>query len=171
MASDPLVSSITLVTNVAGLDNAEIIAQQSRYFRTQLFMSRYFPWLMTFQWNLLRLSLKGKGGEKMFLDNMRSLPERNQATINIPGNHTHQVQPAFTGRDVGRVCDPFLVFACCVEVLVKQVGGKIDTLSGFCQPQTSLTRTHRAQCPRWRINRSTCLREVRIPRSRKPNQT
>ena len=80
-----LVSSVTLVTNVAGVDDMKVKAEQSPSFRTLLFMNRYVPWLMTLQWNILRLFLKGKRGQKMLLDGMRSLPERDQSTIRIPG--------------------------------------------------------------------------------------
>lgn len=95
------VSSIALVTNVAGLDDANVTAAHSRYFRTQLFMSRYIPWLMTLQWNLLRLSLKGKRGETMLLDAMRSFPERDQATLNIPGSHVVMFQSIREGLRQG----------------------------------------------------------------------
>jgi pimeloyl-ACP methyl ester carboxylesterase len=81
------VNGIALVSPAAGFDDAEVRAQQSRYLRTQLFMSRYAPWLMTFQWNVLRATLKGKRGEKILLDGMRSLPQRDQETLTIPGSH------------------------------------------------------------------------------------
>src|SRR5258705_7519565 len=107
------VSSIALVTNVAGLDNPKVMAAQSRYFRTQLFMSRYLPWLMTLQWNLLGLTLKGKRGEQMLLDNMRSLPERDQATLNIPGSHAVMFQSIRQGLRQGgtSVTDDFRIVA------------------------------------------------------------
>src|SRR5574341_1546746 len=79
------VSSITVVTTVAGLDHAEVMATQSRQFRAQVFMSRHTPWLMTLQWNFLRLVLKGKLGEQLLLMGLRGLPERDQATVKIPG--------------------------------------------------------------------------------------
>jgi len=113
VALPDLVSSITAVTNIAGLDDAQVMANQSRYFRTQLFMSRHAPWLMTFQWNLLRLALKGKRGEKMLLDGMRSLPERDQATINIPGSHDVLFQSIREGLRQGGagVTDDFRIVA------------------------------------------------------------
>lgn len=80
-----LVSSVTLVTAMAGLDDAAVMASQTRYLRTQYFLSRFAPWLMSLQWNLLRLTLKGKRGEQIILDGMRSLPESDQATARIRG--------------------------------------------------------------------------------------
>jgi pimeloyl-ACP methyl ester carboxylesterase len=81
------VSSMALVAAVAGLKEAKVMAEQSRYLRTQVFLSRYAPYLMTFQWNILRQMLKGQRGEQILLDGMRSLPQRDQETLTIPGSH------------------------------------------------------------------------------------
>lgn len=79
------VSSLTLVTNVAGFDDDTVKATLPPYLRTQYFLSQYAPWLMTLQWNIFRWTLKGKRGEKMVMDGMRSLPPQDQATLAIPG--------------------------------------------------------------------------------------
>ncbi|MDX2077786.1 MAG: alpha/beta fold hydrolase [bacterium] len=96
-----LVSSVTAITNITGLDDEEIKANMSRYFRVQLFMGRHAPWLMTLQWNVLRLSLKGKRGEKILLNNMRSLPERDKTTFNIAGSHDVMFQSMREGLRQG----------------------------------------------------------------------
>jgi pimeloyl-ACP methyl ester carboxylesterase len=108
-----MVSSVTLVTNVAGFDDAEIKVAQSPYFRTQLFLSRYAPWLMTLQWNILRLTLKGRRGEKIIPDAMRDLPEQDQATLNIAGGKEVNFQSMREGLRQGgaSVTDDFRIVA------------------------------------------------------------
>lgn len=96
-----IVSTVTLVTNIAGLDNAEVKTAQTSYLRTQLFLARYAPWLMTLQWNILRLTLKGKQGEKILLDGMRDLPEQDQITLNIAGGKDTNFQSIREGLRQG----------------------------------------------------------------------
>jgi pimeloyl-ACP methyl ester carboxylesterase len=139
-----LVSSIALVTNVAGLDNGQVMAAQSRYFRTQLFMSRYVPWLMTFQWNLLRLALKGKRGETMLLDNMRSFPERDQATLNIPGSHAVMFQSIREGLRQGgtSVTDDFRIVANDWGFKLEVVQSRVFIWHGEADPLITPSMSH-----------------------------
>lgn len=81
------VSSCALISSMAGVDDPTVRAQQSQHLRTQIFLSQSLPWLMTFQWDMLRRMLKGKRGEQMLLDGMRSLPASDQVTLDIPGSH------------------------------------------------------------------------------------
>jgi pimeloyl-ACP methyl ester carboxylesterase len=139
-----LVSSIALVTNVAGLDNPKVMAAQSRYFRTQLFMGRYVPWLMTFQWNLLRFALKGKRGEKMLLDNMRSFPERDQATLNIPGSHAVMFQSIREGLRQGGagVTDDFRIVASDWGFKLEEIQTKVFIWHGEADPLITPSTSH-----------------------------
>lgn len=67
-------------------------------------------------------------------------PADNLATEQI--HYTHQIQPALTGRDIGRIGDPLLIFARCIEVLIEQIRRKISALFGFSQSQQSAHNPH-----------------------------
>lgn len=138
------VSSITLVTAMAGLDDAEVIAAQSRYLRTQCFLSRYAPWLMTLQWNILRLTLKGKRGEQIILDEMRSLPASDQATLNIPGSHAVMFQSMRAGLQQGgaSVTEDFRLAANDWGFRVEDIRTKVFLWHGAADPMITTSTTH-----------------------------
>ncbi len=135
------VSSVVLVTAVAGFDNAEVMAQQGRYLRTQSFLSRYAPGLLTLQWNLLRSMLKGKRGEKILLDGLRSLPERDQATIKIPGATDVLFQSIREGLRQGgtSITDDFRLVANEWGFKLEAIQPKISIWHGEADPMVHLS--------------------------------
>jgi hypothetical protein len=78
---------------------------------------------------------------------LRSMPERGPAG-DAPGvqiNNDGQVQPTFTGPDIGYVANPLLVWSACRGILIQQVGAMLNVwllsvvASYFCV-QTILKR-------------------------------
>ena len=80
-----MVSSATLVSAVAGLDDPAVLAMQPRFLKIQYWMSQHAPWLMTLQWNIFRLSIQGERGQKMIERQMLSLPRSDQEVFRIEG--------------------------------------------------------------------------------------
>jgi pimeloyl-ACP methyl ester carboxylesterase len=87
-----VISSITLVSSMAGLDDAAVMASQSRYLKTQRWMSQHAPWLMTLQWNIFRMSIQGKNAEAMIMRGMREFPASDQETLQIAGGSETNIQ-------------------------------------------------------------------------------
>jgi pimeloyl-ACP methyl ester carboxylesterase len=138
-----LVSSMALVTTVAGLDDAAVMATQGRYLRTQHALSRYAPWLMTLQWNVLRLMLIGKRGEQLLLDNMRTLPASDQATLAIPGSHEVMFQSLREGLRQGGagVTDDFRLVAHAWGFRVEDIRTKVFLWHGGADPMITPSTT------------------------------
>lgn len=76
-----LLSSVTLVSGVAGLDDADVMATQSGMIKGQIFMARRLPGLLTLQYRLMRPMLKGKRAEKLIHGILNNLPESDQQVM------------------------------------------------------------------------------------------
>jgi pimeloyl-ACP methyl ester carboxylesterase len=150
------VDSVALVSAVAGCDDAQVKAQQSQYLRTQLFLSRYLPWLMTFQWNMLHQMLKGKRGEQMLLNGMRSLPASDQATLAIPGSHAVLFQSMQAGLQQGgeSVTEDFRLAANDWDFWLEKIRTKVFLWHGGADPQftPAMTRYLAQHLPTTKVN-------------------
>lgn len=137
VALPEFVSSCTLVSSIAGLDDPAVMAAQSRYLRTQIFLGRHAAWLMTFQWNMLRQMLKGTHGEQMLLDGMRSLPASDKATLAIPGSQAVMFQSMRAGLQQGGeyVTEDFRLAANAWGFRVEDIRTKVFLWHGEADPQ------------------------------------
>jgi pimeloyl-ACP methyl ester carboxylesterase len=80
-----LLSSVSLVSGVAGLEDSAVMASQNRMFRTQIFMARRVPWMLALQSNLMRPLLKGERAKKLVRSLLSNLPDSDKQTMSAPG--------------------------------------------------------------------------------------
>ena len=84
-ALSELLSSVSLVSGVAGLEDSAVMATQNRMIRTQVFMARRVPWLLALQSNLMRPLLKGERAKKLVGSLLRNLPESDKQELSASG--------------------------------------------------------------------------------------
>lgn len=80
-----LLSSVSLVSSVAGLEDSAVMASQNRMIRTQIFMARRAPWLLALQGNLMRPLLKGERAKKLVGSLLSNLPDSDKQAMSAPG--------------------------------------------------------------------------------------
>lgn len=130
------VSSLTLVSNLAGFNDNTVKAAIPRYLRTQHILSRSAPWLMTLQWNILRWTLKNERGEKILMDGMRSLPPQDQATLSIPGGNETTFQSIREGLRQGgaSITEDFRLVVSDWGFEIKDIQNKVFIWHGEADP-------------------------------------
>jgi pimeloyl-ACP methyl ester carboxylesterase len=79
-----LVSSVSLVSGVAGLEDSAVTATQNRMIRTQIFIARRVPWLLALQGNLMRPLLKGERAKKLVGSLLSNLPDIDKQAMSAP---------------------------------------------------------------------------------------
>lgn len=80
-----LLSSVSLVSGVAGLQDSTVMATQNRMIRAQIFMARRVPWLLALQGNLMRPLLKGERAKKLVISLLSNLPDSDKQAMSAPG--------------------------------------------------------------------------------------
>lgn len=80
-----LLSSVSLVSGVAGLEDSSVMATQNRMIRTQIFMARRVPWLLALQSNLMRPLLKGERAKKLVGSILSNLPDSDKQAMSASG--------------------------------------------------------------------------------------
>lgn len=83
-------------------------------------------------WRLLQSHGHVQGSDRQVpLHAITDCPADDAGGIEIANNG--QIQPAFTGLDVGYVTSPFLVWAICREILIQQVGRDVERIVAVCR--------------------------------------
>lgn len=80
-----LLSSVSLVSGVAGLENSAVMATQNRMIRIQIFMARRVPRLLVLQSSLMRPLLKGERAKKLVGGLLSNLPDSDKQAMSAPG--------------------------------------------------------------------------------------
>ena len=79
-----LITSVSLVSGVAGLEDPAVMATQNRMIRMQIGIARRAPWLLALQNDLMRPLLKGERA-KMLIDSLLGhLPDSDKQVMSAP---------------------------------------------------------------------------------------
>ncbi|MBK8020605.1 MAG: alpha/beta hydrolase [Chloroflexi bacterium] len=96
-----LLTSVSLVSGVAGLEDAAVMATQNRMIRMQIGMARRVPWLLALQSDLMRPMLKGNRTERLVRGLLGNLPESDKRAMAVPGGIDLLVQDIREGMRQG----------------------------------------------------------------------
>lgn len=80
-----LLTSVSLISAVAGLEDPSVMATQNRMIRTQIGMARRVPWLLALQYELMRPMLKGNRADRLVNMLLKNLPDSDRRALATPG--------------------------------------------------------------------------------------
>lgn len=79
-----LLTSVSLISAVAGLEDRVVMATQNRMIRTQISMARRVPWLLALQYDLMRPMLKGHRADRLVNMLLKNLPDSDRQALATP---------------------------------------------------------------------------------------